>query len=50
MNLLEDEVFAVHSPIWDLHFKDSELKKIIISGMYWFSFFHTVNHLSCNAF
>jgi len=32
MNLLEEEVYAVHSPIWDLHFKDSDLKKIILTG------------------
>lgn len=31
MNLLEEEVYAVHSPIWDLHFKDSDLKKIILT-------------------
>ncbi|XP_050439018.1 histone acetyltransferase KAT2A [Adelges cooleyi] len=31
MNLLEDEVYATHSPIWDLHFKDSDLKRIILS-------------------
>ncbi|KAL4084428.1 hypothetical protein QTP88_028250 [Uroleucon formosanum] len=30
MNLLEEEVYAVHSPIWDLHFKDFDLKKAII--------------------
>jgi hypothetical protein len=36
MNLLEEEVYAVHSPIWDLHFKDSDLKKIILSGIYIF--------------
>lgn len=36
MNLLEEEVYAIHSPIWDLHFKDSDLKKIILSGIYIF--------------
>jgi len=32
MNLLEEEVYAVHSPIWDLDFKDSDLKQIILTG------------------
>lgn len=38
MNLLEEEVYAVHSPIWDLHFKDSDLKKIILSGILYIIF------------
>lgn len=33
MNLLEEEIYAVHSPIWDLHFKDSDLKKVILMGI-----------------
>jgi len=33
MNLLEAEVYAIHSPIWDLHFKDSDFKKILLSGI-----------------
>lgn len=32
MNLLEEEVYAVHSPIWDLHFKNSGLQKIILTS------------------
>ncbi|XP_022179942.1 histone acetyltransferase KAT2B-like isoform X2 [Myzus persicae] len=32
MNLLEEEVYAVHSPIWDLHFKNSGLQKIILTN------------------
>ncbi|VVC27197.1 Hypothetical protein CINCED_3A002170 [Cinara cedri] len=33
-NLLEQEVYATHSPIWDLHFKDSDFKKIILSDSF----------------
>jgi len=32
MNLLEEEVYAVHSPIWDLHFKEFDLKKALLTG------------------
>ncbi|CAI6343931.1 unnamed protein product [Macrosiphum euphorbiae] len=31
MNLLEEEVHAVHSPIWDLHFKEFDLKKALLT-------------------
>lgn len=33
MNLFEKEIYAIHSPVWDLHFKYSDLKKVILNGM-----------------
>ncbi|KAL5242311.1 hypothetical protein ACI65C_009721 [Semiaphis heraclei] len=49
MNLLEEEVYAVHSPIWDLNFKDSDLKQIVLTDSLYSGLDETkeVEHKDC---